>query len=445
MQAKCISLEDIRAKIEKAKQRRFHRDTESIQGEIADNSADLKMLGEKERSCLLQLGKLQGEQKELQAALKETEEYREYLIAGGDDPDKICLEVMDQITLIEKSLQSSQADLSALQRDKIETERKIDRLRQEKDKLGLLKEPAPPEKTCMFDPTISMSKYIQPIAYEHLPSCSQDIKTLFKDVELFPQKLSAFSNDQAARGLMMQQIGARSKIFCCDKFLDLNESEQIVVQKCLNALRSMSKTFETGVIDSLSGSIKPYRKDNWSQYLEDANRQLQNYFSPTEDNAPKIPRFGVVAPAPVAAPALAVARPQLKMQMATEPVAPSQGKILVKQIEGSGVLSKTKGLRIAIVAGQADKNEPTRVFLEGAFGFKRVKWYDKNGGELLESIKNGGIDLLIAIPDWHSGFMQYVRFAGEKGIATLIVEGHNKIMICQQIARKYGVEIVLPA
>lgn len=462
---KPLSLLEIRAKIEKARDRKYYRRSEDVKKEIEDLKETLDLSKRREKSCVEQTSSYKTEKTDYEAALKEATEYKEYLVAGGEDADKIIKDISAKVAELDTKLHGQQEKLLEVQREIADTGRRIGALETELDKIEAAQKAdetrKPEERNEYISPDTAKSPFYYKATYRkilgQLPSYRQEVQELFREVELLPKKLDCFNHDQNAKTLFMMSLGAIAKMLMIERCHELNDEELEATRQILNAMRTMSRMYSAGVIESLSGGDKPRQFLSWREYGNDAKRQAQNYFDPKKVEERQ--KFGVITPAPIpAAPAATLApfrivmpvRPIVRAPIpapakSEEPeIKESLDKRIIRTVKESGAIKKTTGLRVAIIAGQADKNKPLIQLLEDAFEFKKLRWYDNNCGHLVDSIKIGGVNLLIAIPEWHEGYMQYVRFAKDKGISTIIMNGHNKKLMVQQICAHFGAQVSIP-
>lgn len=479
--SKPLSLQEIRAKIQRAIERKYYRRSEDVKEEIEKIKEELSMSKRREQSCVEQTSQYMTEKADYESALKEAIEYKTYLAAGGDDPDKIVNDLNTKIQELHSKIEGQRESLNQVQIEIADKGRKIAALELELDKIEAAKKAdalrKPEERNEYVSPSTAKSIFYFRQTYQRilsqLPSFKQEVQDLFREVELLPKKLDCFSHDPNARALFVMVLGAKVKMQMIERCHEMNADEIEATRQMLNAVRTMAKTYNAGVIEALGGGDRPRHYMSWREYYNDANAQCQNYFDPKKTDDKRDfdkQRFGVMIPAPMAtvpptepvaikrilpvapivktAPAVPAAIQTLNhivKELAKKEEEPeikeSLDKRIVRIVGESGVRKKTKDLRVSILAGQADKNKPLIKLLEDAFEFGKVRWYDNNCGHLVDSIKIGGVHLVIAIPEWHEGYAQYVRLAKDKGVGTMVLTGTNKKLIVQQICAHFGTQV----
>lgn len=459
-----MSLAEIKAKIAKAQLSKNEKDAVGIRAEIKSLEELLKQTGAKEDACLAQIKQYKKELDDYETTLAETKINREELRAIGENPEQILSLLEADISKLNGSLEKSQTDLKMLAKTKAEYERRIDDLAEglaQTDSRGGKSLPASAAHCRLLAPAMGgQQQYFTADIRQKVDACRLEIKTLFSETERLPTKLAAFANDRNMRALLVLHASAQAKVFEFDRFHEANEAEVVVVRCIMGALRRTAGQFGVGYIESLSPNQRPSNFANWIEFLADAKKQLVNYVNPKPQQA-RPQTFGVVRPAPLSEAAIPqnirpVPPPVQPVQKEPEtPRAPPTPKkkdeepestkdALLRAIRESGVLNKTRGKRVAVLAGASGKNAELARFIKKAFELQDLRWYDNNGPRLVESIKTGGIDLLIAFPKWFEKFAEYVECAKKFGVARLIIFSQNRGLICAEIAKNFGTELKLP-
>lgn len=474
---KRINLSDLREKIAKGRIIKQQEKVNSVQDQICEIQSELELNDSKENSWEIERKRLSAEIEEDLTALAEARQNQELLEAADEDPKKIIGELEAYVAEKRGRIEKNKEDLIELQKQRSVLEQKIERL---KDQLAA---PVLAKKPTLNTP----SRWFTPDTFTLAEQCREDIKALFVEISKLPTKLEAFSKDKNARTLLTMILAGRVKTW--QGRSDINEPEYTVLNRSVGAIRQMCKDFDVGYVDALRNQPKPTDSEyaTWADFTADAKKQLNNYFSPPPENtaSSSSARFGLVRPAPgipgysasdtkafqrvsstaslaavrmnkqaariISQASIAQvvktipARPvPTKVQPAIEKAESNERKML-RFLKEAEVIVKTAGKRVAVLAGQADKNAPTiGAFIEKAFEFQRVRWYGHDRDGPIESLKGGGIDLFIIIPDWYVGWARYAATAKQCGVPTLKIEGHNKYRICQQIARFYGFEVNVP-
>jgi hypothetical protein len=445
-------LDEIKSKLAKAKEKQSERQATDLKLEIDDLKAELKLNSDREKAVVLLVKRHQTDLEDYAATLAETRQSQDALRAVGENPVDIISKLEAAVEELKAFIKKSSDDISSLEVEKQTKSRRIEELARKLAQSGRVVDP--PAQTVARS---LVTGYFTPDTYEKVAACgSADVKKLFDDCERMPGKLTAYSHDRNARALFLMAIAGRAKELGVDYGHVLDDNESQVVTRIMGALRAMSKQFDVGYVESLSARTRPSAFDNWTAFNIDARKQLATFLSPHPPDQPRHGRYGVVRPAgalpvqPAAPPANPVPKIESPKPPAPKPPAPEpaqpkdESKSLFRQIRDSGVTKKTAGKRVAVVAGQAEKNEPIRVALEEAFEFKRVRWYDREAStSLVESLKVGGVDLLICIPAWHAGFSEYAQRAKKSGVDVVIVTGgSNKGLICAKVAEHFGAHVV---
>lgn len=446
------TLEDIKALIYKAKLKQEEASTTQLQDQIADLQQEIEMLNAREHSALMEVKVLQKQVEEDSIALADTRQNRDALALINENPDAIIAEVETMLADIKAKLASVSATISSIQKEKLEKTQQVSNLR---DRTYSANKPKPTSASTVSPPT---SKYKQERIDRQLSNCRPDIKMLYKQAQDMPYKMTAYLNDRDARTYFIQECAARVKIFQADAdYYKLIDDENQILFEIIGILARCSKQYGTSFIHALGRDLKPRNTATWSEYLAHTLRDMNNFFNPAIRKEPA--NFGVVRPpeAPVITPpvieekkpAPVIITPPARIEVPAiikPPKEESPERLVKKIIESSGLLIKTTGKRVAMIAGQQGKNKPLQMFIEEMLSFKRLTWHDgRKNDDLINSIKAQGIDLLLAIPAWHKGYKYFTDFAEKAGIQTIILSEHNKFKVIEQIAAAYNIPIKCPA
>lgn len=429
--AKKLTLEDVRAKLARARAKQSESKTTAISDQISDLQAQQKLDVDREKSLLIEKKRAAAEVEEFSTALAETRQSQAMLAAAGEDPAAMIADIEGSLSLAKDRERGVNDQVAKLVTGRAIRDGEILRLNEEIRVIS----------TAKAVQARATNGYFQRDVYENLPACRDDIRKLFEEAERLPAKLSSFE-DRNAQALIIDEFAAHIKVWRHDRGHELTEPEESITYRMMGSVLKLIKVYPVPYLDSISPRAQPSQFRTWAEYLVDSKRQLLNFFNPVP-GVPKI-RFGVVRSAKPESPQPTKPQPaKVVVQRQLEPIVKTESmeKQLSRLVMESGVLKKTTGKRVAVIAGGAEKNEQIRALIEAVFGFKRVRWYDRDTGQLFESIKNGGIDLLLAFPNWHGGYKQYVDYAKEKGIGHCIVEAQNKSMIIQTVGKHFGVDI----
>lgn len=441
---------DLKALLQRAKEKKQESGNQDAKDRIADLEAELKMSESREHTVLMEVKVLKEQLEEEFATLAETKQNRDALLLINEDPNSIIEQLEEMIEAVKQQIDEKTKLLTSIETQRATHNREIQGLRDSLSISVVKQKPAvqsPIKRPMFFD-----SKERQERTQALLGCCRDTIKSLFKQCEEMKFKMEAYLQDKNARSLFLDEAAARIKILITEpEYHNLNDAEQQILKWAHGALVGCSKTYEAHYLEPLSQNQRPTGFSSWSDYHKDCVKRKTNYFSPTKVADPK-PCFGLISPAPKTELQEAIKEALVVMSkpVVFSPPKPkaeknSTEKLFGKLIEESGVLKRTSGLRVAMVAGLAEKNEPMREFIEDSLGFKRLTWYDgRNNNDLVTSIKNGGIDLLLAIPDWHKGYKYFFDLATKNKISTLALTEHNKFKLCQQIGKYFGCSISLP-
>jgi hypothetical protein len=431
-----ISVSDIRAKLAKAKEAQAKKARQSVMDsmadEIADAEAEMKMSAKREAAVLSQIKQSAAAIEDFSSALAEAKQNRDALDAIGEDSSKIIAQLEEDKRLAEKDAASAKAALEGLLKDRTSSARRISEI---KSKL------AGPQLAPGNPAPASASSLYPRDTYLFAQKCRDEIKSIFAESEKLPIKLSAFDSNGGFH--VLNVFSARAKEWETERAHLLSEEESTVLRRVLGASRTMAKQFMVGYVDPLSPRTRPREFSNWTDYLADAVSQYSMYFSPTRPPAPP-PKTNQQEPETPKA-----EKPVFKAISQVGPARPivfreNANATMLRLLRTSGVSKATKGKRVAVIAGLANRNETLREFIESAFEFSEVRWYDRNLDDLATAMQALRFDLLLVFPHWHKGYHAAVRQASAKGIRTITITEHNRHLICQRLAKEFGYEVGIP-
>jgi cell division septation protein DedD len=447
-----MDVAEVRRLIEGAKRKKEEIVAQKIQDEMSEINRRIKHNEAKQAAIKNDLVKLRKEQDSLSEERKQADEYKEVL----EHYDKICA-VLDQ----EKAKVASQID----EREKLAKtiEKTFD---PDRKLLGELMEkpfqarggPLPVSKK----PQAYFSQETETMAQ----ACCEKIRDFFREMKkLVSDKMPLYENDKYMQYLLLNLSAAKMRLLGKDK--DNNETGREVLYRCKKALWVLCNQYgikERYYVEGLDEkkALDDKKGDKWESIVSKASASLDWYLNgkPEPVHGMRRVNFGVVSkpsesgslasvptnqtPAIVAvstSPTPAVAVPTKPTPVHSEVERPSprpqrktKEEAKPKEQLGPEVLSYTKGKKVVVLAGMADKNEPTREWMERFFQFKEVRWYDRNARVLLQTLRYKAIDMLVIFPKWYAGYKIYMDAARENGIKTVIMDSVNKRLISQKIA-----------
>ena len=159
-----------------------------------------------------------------------------------------------------------------------------------------------------------------------------------------------------------------------DKLAPLSGSEEVAMRRIFGSLSMLAKDMSCGYIDSLN----PRFKTDWHQFASEARGQLamrRNVLA------------GRSAPATPNEP--------------NEEVAPDpeESELMVEIIE-SGICRRTAGLRLAVIGGSETRNKVAVDWIADALQLGKIAWHDAWDASMGQSIKSGGVNLLLMFTSW---------------------------------------------
>lgn len=450
-----LKLDDFRAKLARAKEKKTEKQAVVFHDKIIELEDHIKDLAAKEHSVSMQVKTLKDKLEDHAEVLAETRINKDALIDAGEDWDALIADLQGRIEKIKNDIEKCGSDLKDLTAQKLTANDQINAMRHGLKRMDSTRLQSIDEDNIgNYKPIVEGVKNVA-LPEDKLRACKDilnllrpEIKTIFDDAMDLGMKLTAFHGDKHIRTLYTQELVGRVRMFQAEpEFYNLNSAEVDVLSKVFGYARECSKMYVVGFIDALSGRAarRPDNFNSWTEYVKDAKKQLRNYLNPTTE----APLYGVVA---AAEPKQEAKIPEV-IEYSAEPTdkkekekpKSSDEKLFREIVKASGVLSRTTNMRVACIAGEASKNEPLRSFICDTLELRRLTWHDRRVNEdLIQSIKNKGIDLLLAIPHWYKGYRFYADFAEKNGIRVLILTERNKFKICQQIALLYGIKLALP-
>jgi predicted nucleic acid-binding Zn-ribbon protein len=393
---------DIHNLIKEGSRKRAEESLVGLRSEIEAKAAELDKEKAKVHSLEIEIRTRDNKRAELSSSLMDMENVKQYIeVAKYEEAKKTLMDGISSATLDRDKLAGEFDEL----RSKVAgSSRDIDKLR---DKMTLLTNPNHKPRYSENEASIDL----------FLEECRKEIRGIYDECRLLPNKIMEIS-DFVEMGLIMRLAGGniRKKN---EQLVPLNSAEEYVFGKCYSLLGRLANDNKLGYVDPLN---RKYNQ-NWAWYAAEQKRLLIEHQAKRRREA------------------AGGGKRRYDDDEDADAGGSKEETILMEALVECGLHEKMSGKKVAVYGGK------TRVdvafWLENALKLKKLSWYEyqsnNNVRNLTESIKNGGVDMLVVMTQWmahkHNGIIDDAK-SGNVHVALCGSGGKKEI--CMQMAYAMG-------
>jgi len=410
LQVESISeIDQVKELIRVGRQRKAQESLEGLNAIFSERTESLKKEGAKLHTIQVvidqadkkktEANKHVGELQQVKDQLS-MEEYRkamDVLTRASNKADKDKAEALEQYGLLWDSVNGLTAELAKLD-----------------DKKRALTDPS-------YAPRFQENRGMEPF----LEECRESIRKFYEECSLLRNVLADHDPDITAIHLTLCVAAGNLRRLWEDLQTPshekpINAAEERILWRSRGTLVGLCQDFQANRPAPLCMSYK----SSWPEFIQRHKKLLNDHLADKKRNASSGPRH----------------KPRTK-----EPQEPKEDKALMEMIIGSGLLDKTRDLRLAIYGGK--KRLEIMDWLQDAMSLKKATWYeyesDREVNSLEASLRNKGVDVLLILTNWVSGsnYNKLHKLAKDQGIATALCGSSSKKEACGQIAFALGLRL----
>lgn len=417
-----VSLDDIRARIDKAKKEKEENSIVELDQVIAAKQAAIDIETQKQKMLETVSESLRKEKDQLEQDLRDAGEVKEFMTPTEFEVANQALwAAIEEVSNKMKEHQTTYTEVTLGIREMIA---ELTRLRD--------------RKTAMRDP------YYKPKFSEnqgdeiYLRGCRDELKEICRTIKLLPERINEYMPDREACVLTVKFIAAKFRKI--QKELSqpphrLTPPESIMCARCSDRLSVSGNSVNVGYLPACK---KDYETD-WAAQCADLQTKLTEHFAKKQQ----------LAMGPVVVNGNGNGNGHSKVE--EEEVDPDETK-LINQILNSNLINNTANKRLAIYGGISTRSANAKMtdWLHDVLKLERLEWYECVEGaganetnRLIHSIKQGGTDMVLIFFKMtsHSGYKHVVTACKTYNMKPIMCSGTSKRMAVTQIALNFGIEL----